>query len=167
MSLRWRATPSQLTKGLFWGGHCIDTSAVRLKKNYPGRIRMLNDGKNPLDLRRAVRRHRAQADGAPRHVACWRVGVYDEEQVGRAVEPETSVDTLYVERLVRGRGIGVDEERLDKSTDDRSEGGSRAFDGRFVAPHCRVLEGDRSCRGVSVYSKRTMTFGHTCRAMTE
>ena len=99
MSLRWRATPSQLTKGLFWGGggHCIDTSAVRFKKIYPGRIRMLNDGKNPLDLRRAVQRHRAQADGAPRHVACRRVGVCDGEQVGRAVEPETSVDAIDIE----------------------------------------------------------------------
>ena len=53
-----------------------------------------------------------------------------------------------------GRDIGINEEQLDKptGTDDRGEGGSRVCDdGRLLAPHRRVLEGDQSCRGVSIH----------------
>ena len=68
---------------------------------------------------------------------------------------------------MRNRDVGIGDERLDNPTDDAREGGSRAFDGRYVARRRRVLEGDRSWRGVSMYSKRTMAFSHTCRAMDE
>ena len=60
-------TPSQSTKGLLWGCHRIDTNAVRLEFE-TGHIRGLRVGKYPLDLRRVVRRHLAQADVGPRHV---------------------------------------------------------------------------------------------------
>ena len=86
-----------------------------------------------------------------------------EEEVGRAVVPETSVDAIDVEHLVREHGLGIDEERLDNRVNDERQGGSRAFDGRFIARHRRVLEGDRPWRAVSEYPKRRMSFGHLSR----
>jgi hypothetical protein len=158
---------------LLWGCHRIDTNAVRLEFQ-PGHIRGLRVGKDPLDLRRVVRRHHAEANVAPRHVGrqqgpcrLGRVQIRDEEQVGRAVVPETSVDAPGVERLVCDRDLGIGDERLDNLSNDGGEGGRCAFDGRYVTRRRRVLIGDRSWRGVSMYSKRTTTFGHTCRAMGE
>ena len=159
-------TPSQPLKRLRGGCHRIDSNAERSKVESSD-IRVLRDGKDALDLRRVIRRYRVQADGSPRHVARCRAQIRAEEQVRRAVVPETNVDTPDVEHLVRKHSLGIDEEWLDNRIKDVGEGGSRAFDGRFIARYCGILEGHRSWRGVSVCPKRKMSSGHTCRAMGE
>jgi len=120
-----------------------------------------------VELRRVVRRYSFQPDGGPRHVDIWGrdIEVRAKDQVGRAVPPDTSVDATDVVRHVRDCGVG--DERLDILGDDAGKGGSRSFDSRYVVCRRRVLERDRSWRGVNMYSKRTMSLALTCCAMAE
>ena len=106
-----------------------------------------------------------QANGGPRHINDRGVEVRNEDQVGRAVPPDTSVDAIDVVRLVRD--LGVDDERLDIFSDDAGKCDRRSFDSRRVACHCRVLERHRSWRGMNMYSKLTMSLALTCRAVAE
>ena len=135
-------TPTQPFKCLRGWCHRVDTNAIRSEVE-PSEIRVLRDGKDALDLRCVVRRHRAQTDGGPRHVDLTPTQIRGQEQVCRAVVPETNVDAPNVEHLVREYDLRIDEERLDNRIKDEGQGGSRAFDGRFIACHRRVLEGDR------------------------
>ena len=148
-----RPSSTNPLNGLRWGRHRINTNATRPKVE-PSHVGVLRHRKVPLDLRRVVGRHRAQAHISPRHVDLCVVEIRGEEQISRAVEPDTSVDALDVVHLMRDCDVGVDEERCDKTTDEAREGGSRAFDSRLIARHRRVLEGHRSWTVVSVYSKQ-------------
>ena len=76
------------------------------------------------------------------------VEIRDEEQIRRAVVPETGVDAPDVERRVRH--CGVDEEWLDRLGDDAVEVDRDAFDSRHVARRRWILEGHRAWRGASM-----------------
>lgn len=93
-----------------------------------------------MHLRRRIR-HLSKTDVAPWHVHRFgRVEICDQEQVRRAIVPETSIHTSDVERLVRR--LGVDKEGLDSIGNEMGQVHCRSFDGRHVTRRRWVLEGD-------------------------
>ena len=106
-----------------------------------------------------------QTDQGPQHVDAPAVKVCTEEQVSRAVPPNTSVNAINI--VCHVRDLGVDDEWLDIFGDDAGKGDSRSFDSRLIACHRQILERHRSWRGVNMYPKQTVSLALTCRAMAE